>query len=230
MTVWSRWDRSATATIRVSMIRRIFAAGCLVVSSATLVACTDSSTDQDETKAISATTAPATAVRATPSVKVSVPPAPVQSGAEQIRLDPCLSVGDDLVTRAGFDPATRERDTAESVSTLFTKIGCQFWRETLVDGEKYLTGGLSVTSSNLTLDDIRKNPGHSLFDSDPIGGREAVLYRTPQIDSACWASIKSSDGTFTVGLITPPGPVAVPPPCDQIRQIAETFSESLGTD
>jgi hypothetical protein len=141
-----------------------------------------------------------------------------------------MSVGDDLVTRVGFDPATRERSTAEGVSGLLTTIGCQFWRETLVDSEKYPTGGVSVTSSDLTLDDIRKNPGHSIFNSDPIGGREAVLYRTPQVGGGCWASIKSSDGTLTVGLIVPPGPVAVPPPCDQIRQIAEIFSESLGTN
>ncbi|WP_433208982.1 DUF3558 domain-containing protein [Nocardia sp. CA-107356] len=207
-------------------MRRIFAAGCLVVSAATLVACAGSSTDQGGKTVVSAMASPAP----TASVQVSVPPAPVQTGAEQVRFDPCVRVGDDLVTRAGFDPATRERDTAESVSTLFTKIGCQFWREVLVDGEKYPTGGLSVTSSDLTLDDARKNTGNSIFNSDPIGGREAVLYRTPLIDGACWASIKSSDGTFTVGLIVPPGPVTVPPPCDQIRQIAEIFSESLGTN
>ncbi|WP_227997683.1 DUF3558 domain-containing protein [Nocardia australiensis] len=211
-------------------MRRSFAAGCLVASATTLVACAGNSTDQGANTVVSATASPATSAEATASVQVSVPPAPVQTGAEQVRFDPCVDVGDDLVTRAGFDPATRERATAEGVSTLFTTIGCQFWRETLVDGEKYPTGAVSVTSSDLTLDDFRKNPGHSIFNSDPIGGREAVLYRTPQLDGACTASIKSSDGTFTVGLIVPPGPVAVPPPCDQIRQIAETFSESLGTD
>jgi hypothetical protein len=212
------------------MMRRSFAAGCLVVSATTLVACAGSSTDQGASTVVSATASPVTSARPTASVQVSVPPAPAQTGAEQVRFDPCVRVGDDLVTRAGFDPATRERYTGQIVSSLLTTIGCQFWRETLVDGEKYPTGGLSVTSSDLTLDEIRNNPGHSIFNSDPIGGREAVLYRTPQVAGDCSASIKSSDGTFTVGLIVHPGPVAVPPPCDQIRQIAETFGESLGTN
>jgi hypothetical protein len=208
------------------MMRRSFAAGCLVVSATTLVACAGSSTDQGADTTVSA----ATSARATASVQVSVPPAPVQTGTEQVRFDPCVSVGDELVTRTGFDPATRERYTGEIVSRLLTTIGCQFWRETLVDGEKYPTGVAYVTSSDLTLDAIRKDSSHSIFNSDPIGGREAVLYRTPQIDGNCSASIKSSDGTLTVGLIVHPGPVAVPSPCDQIRQIAETFSESLGTN
>lgn len=210
------------------MMRRSFAAGCLMVSATTLVACAGSSTDQGANTVVSATASPATSAEATASVQVSVPPTPVQTGAQQVRFDPCVRVGDDVVARTGFDPATRERYTAESVSSLFTEIGCQFWRETLVDGEKYPTGLATVTSSNLTLDDIRKNPGNTIFNSDPIGGREAVLYRTPQVDGICSASIKSSDGTFTVGLHVQPGPVPVPSACDQIRQIAETFRESLG--
>ncbi|MGQ4600362.1 DUF3558 family protein [Nocardia sp. R6R-6] len=209
-------------------MRRRFAAGCLVVSATMPVACAGSSTNQATNTVVSATASPATSAKMTASVKVNVPPAPVQSGAQQVRFDPCVRVGDDVVTQAGFDPATRERSTAEIVSSLFTEIGCQFWRETLIDGEKYPTGLVTVTSSDLTLDDIRKNPGNSIFNSDPIGGREAVLYRTPQVEGVCSASVKSSDGTFTVGLHVQLGPVAVPPACDQIRQIAETFSESLG--
>ncbi|WP_212748995.1 hypothetical protein, partial [Nocardia cyriacigeorgica] len=40
----------------------------------------------------------------------------------------------------------------------------------------------------------------------------------------------TGDGTFTVGLITHPSTIAVPAACDQIRQVAEIFSESLGSD
>lgn len=212
------------------MMKRTFATGYLVVSATTLVACAGNSTDQDASAMTSATASSTKPAEFTVSVKVSVPPAPVQTSAEQVRFDPCVSLGDELVVRARFDPGTRERYVAESVGTPFTKIGCQFWRESLVDGEKYPTGVVSVTSSDLTLEDIRKNPGHSIFGSEPIGGREAVLYRTPQNDGACSASIESPDGTFTVGLIVHPSPVAVPAACDQIRQIAEIFSESLASD
>ena len=209
---------------RAPMMKRSFAAVCLAVSATALVACTGNSTEDRANTVVSATTAPTTST----SVQVQVPPAPVQTGAIQVRFDPCVGVGDDLVTRAGFDPATRERAADETTSSLLTTIGCQFWREEFVDGEKYPTGGLGVTSSDMTLDEIRRNPGHSIFHSDLIGGREAVLYRTPQVPSSCTASLEAPDGTFTVRLTVPPGPVAVPEPCDQIRQLAEIFSEALG--
>ncbi|MBF6356662.1 DUF3558 domain-containing protein [Nocardia higoensis] len=206
-------------------MRSSFAAGFMLMSASTLVACS-SATDRDSATSVSAI-ASSTAVAATASVKVSVQAAPAQAGTEQVQSDPCTSVGDDLVTRAGFDPDTRERYSAESVSMPFTRIGCQFWRAELVDGEEYPTGLVTVTSSDLTLDDIRKNPGHSIFNSDPIGGREAVLYRTPQNDGTCSASVESTLGTFTVGLIVHPGPVAVPPACEEIQRIAAIFTESL---
>lgn len=204
------------------MMRTVSATGCLVVSAVALVAC--GSSDQRAETAV-----PATAGKSV-SVAVSVPPPPVQTSTKPVRFDPCVSVGDDMVTRAGFDPRTRERATSEGVG-IFTEIGCQFWRETLVDGEKYPTGAVSVTSSDLTLDDIRKNTGHEVFDSAPISGREAVLYRTPANAGACSASVESSDGTFRVGIMAlPAGPVEASPPCDEIRRVAEILSESLGTD
>ncbi|MEU4432188.1 DUF3558 domain-containing protein [Nocardia rhamnosiphila] len=194
-----------------------------------LVACAGSG-DQGEKTMVPATASPTVSAAASVSVKVSVPPAPVQTGTKPVRFDPCVSVGDDLVTRAGFDPGTRERATTEGVG-IFTEIGCQFWRETLVDGEKYPTGAVAVTSSDLTLDDIRKNTGHEVFDSDPIGGRAAVLYRTPANAGACSAAVESPDGTFRVGIIVlPAGPVEAPPPCDEIRGAAEVLSESLVTE
>ncbi|MFB7878044.1 DUF3558 domain-containing protein [Nocardia sp. NPDC056064] len=205
-------------------MRKSLAIGCLV-GAATLVGCAEDSVDHDAAASTSAT-APAGSA---PAIKVSVPPAPTQTGSTQVRLDPCVSVGDELVSRAGFDPATRERYSAESVSMPFTRIGCQFWRETVVDGEQFPTGIVAVTSSDLTLDDIRKNPGHSVFDANPVAGREAVLYRTPENSGACSASVRSADGTFTVSLIAYPGPVPTPSACDQIRVVAETFGESLGT-
>ncbi|MET8797217.1 DUF3558 domain-containing protein [Nocardia sp. NPDC004568] len=173
----------------------------------TLTACSGGSADQEATVGVSGVTAsPTASTGATVSVQVSVPPAPVQPGAKPVRFDPCVSVGDDLVIRAGFDPGTRKRATTEGVG-VFTEIGCQFWRETLVDGEKYPTGAVSVTSSDPTLDDIRKNSGHEVFGSDPIGGREALLYRTPANTGSCSAAVASTDGIFRVGIMAlPAGP------------------------
>ncbi|MBF6086912.1 DUF3558 domain-containing protein [Nocardia cyriacigeorgica] len=209
-------------------MRTIFAAGCLVVGALFLPACSGSTADQDATTEVPVTSSPTAATGTSVSVQVSVPPAPVQTGAKQVRLDPCVSVGDDLVARAGFTPETRERATSEGVG-IFTEIGCQFWRETLVDGEKLPTSAVSVTSSDLTLDDIRKNPAHEVFSSEPIGGRAALLYRTPANPGACSAAVESTDGVFRVGIMTLPA-VQAPPPCDEISRITEILSESLGTN
>lgn len=210
----------------VSMMRSISAAGCLVASVLALAACSGGSAGQEATAGAPGSTAAGAGV----SVRVSVPPAPAQTGAKPVRFDPCVSVGDDLVTRAGFDPATRERATTEGVG-VFTEIGCQFWREAVVDGEKLPTGAVSVTSSDLTLDDIRKNSGHEVFGSDPIGGREAVLYRTPANTGACSAAVASADGIFRVGIMTLPAvPAQAPAPCDEIGRVAEILAESLGAE
>ncbi|MGW0181253.1 DUF3558 domain-containing protein [Nocardia sp. NPDC003345] len=208
------------------MIKTISAAGCLAASVLVLAACSGGSAEQEATAGAPGSTTSEAGV----SVRVSVPPAPAQTGAEPVRFDPCVSVGDDLVTEAGFDPGSRERATTESVG-VFTEIGCQFWRETLVDGEKLPTGAVSVTSSDLTLDDIRRNSGHEIFGSDPIGGREAVLYRTPASTGGCSAAVASADGIFRVGIMTLPAvPAQAPAPCDEIRRVTEILAESLGTE
>lgn len=214
----------------VSMIRTISATGCLVMGALLLAACSGGSADQEATAEVPGASSPTVPAGTSVSVQVSVPPEPAQTGAKQVRFDPCVGVGDDLVARAGFAPETRERATTEGVG-IFTEIGCQFWRETLLDGEKLPTSAVSVTSSDLTLDDIRKNSGHEVFNSDPIGGRAAVLYRTPANTGACSAAVESTDGIFRVGIMTlPAGPAQAPPPCDEIRRTTEILSESLDTN
>lgn len=217
----TRRRRATISMFGVSMMRTISATGFLVVGALLLTGCSGDPAEQE-----AATEAPGTSV----SVQVSVPPAPVQTSAEPVRFDPCVSVGDDLVAQAGFAPETRERASTEGVG-IFTEIGCQFWRETLVDGEKLPTAAVSVTSSDLTLDDIRKNSGHEVFGSDPIGGRAAVLYRTPANPGSCSAAVESADGIFRVGIMTvPAGPAQTPSPCDEIRRVTEILSKSLGTN
>ncbi|MFI5779011.1 DUF3558 domain-containing protein [Nocardia sp. NPDC051570] len=166
---------------------------------------------------------------AKPSLRVSVPPAPAQTGTKQVRFDPCVEIGDDVVSRVGFDPTTRERDAGEIVSDLLTSIGCSFTRTAVVNGEKALTGSVTIKSINQTLDEIRANDRRSVFDSAPINGREAVLYKTPNLPGMCSAAVSSPDGILDVGLVVFPGPAQVPTPCDQIRELAVAFTAPLGT-
>ncbi|GAA5058979.1 hypothetical protein GCM10023318_38950 [Nocardia callitridis] len=159
-------------------------------------------------------------------MQVSLPPAPVQTRAKQVQFDPCVGVGDDLVTRVGFDPGSRERSVAEGDTGTFTTIGCQFWREASENGQ-YSASGLSVTSSDLNLDHYRATPDFVVLHSDPIGGHDAVTYRTPRVPNSCAASTESPDGTFTIDLSVFPAPADLTSACDEVRRITETLSTAL---
>ncbi|WP_189595242.1 DUF3558 family protein, partial [Nocardia cerradoensis] len=78
------------------------------------------------------------------------------------------------------------------------------------NGEKVISGSVSVESSNRTLDDIRTSRERTVFSSDPIRGRDAVLYRTPSLPGMCSAAVASPDGVLDVSLTVFPGPIAVP--------------------
>ncbi|WP_246829595.1 DUF3558 domain-containing protein [Nocardia transvalensis] len=192
---------------------------------AALAGCSSDSSDDAPAPGTSST--PSAAPKA--SMAVSVPPPQDQGAAKRpVRFDPCVEVGDDLVTQAGFNPSTRERSVGDMVTDLLITVGCDFNRTTTNNGEKVISGSTSVSSSNTTLDEIRTNDMREVFNSDPIRGREAVLYRTPSLPGMCSAAVASPDGTFNVSLTVFPGPVAVPAPCDQIRVLAEIFTTALG--
>ncbi|PPJ34075.1 DUF3558 domain-containing protein [Nocardia nova] len=202
---------------------RIFTIGVGFIAAAIVSGC--STTRSGDTEDSASTTSTATSKA---SIAVSIPPPPDQKqSSKPVRFDPCLEIGDDLVTRAGFDPSTRERSVGDVVTDLLTLIGCDFNRTATKDGEKVISGSISIESSNRTLDDIRTNPERTAFNSDPIRGRAAVLYRTPSLPGMCSAAVASPDGVLDVSLTVFPGPIAVPQPCDQIRELADVFTSAL---
>jgi hypothetical protein len=168
-----------------------------------------------------------TTVTATRPMAVSVPPAPAQTGAgKPVRFDPCVELSDELVVKAGFDPASRERDAGELVTDSLTVIGCSFSRISIEDGN--ITGFAAVTSRNLQLAQIRTSQSITILNADPINARPALLYTERELPGSCRAAIESTDGTFDVTLTAVPGPVPVPAPCDEIREVATTFAAALG--
>ncbi|UFS95470.1 DUF3558 domain-containing protein [Nocardia huaxiensis] len=201
------------------MSKKAVAVGCLLAGATMVVACGND--DSSSSPSTSATVAK-------PSLLVSVSPAPSQADAKKtVSFDPCFAVSDELVTKAGFDPATRERSAGEVVTPSLTTIGCTFKGQSS-GGENDSITYVSVESSNFGLDHIRNNPDRTVFNSDPIDGREAVLYRTAQMPGTCSAAIKSTDGVLDVSLMAYTGAAPAAAPCDQIRQVAETFASALG--
>lgn len=121
--------------------------------------------------------APASARLTSPSISVTVKPAPSQDpeGGKPVLFDPCRSMGDDVIAKAGYDPATRER--SDQVHTGYAFISCRFSRQEVRDAEKLLSGILDISSTNITMDQFREREEGNLSDISVNGGG-AVMFRT----------------------------------------------------
>ncbi|WP_369024012.1 DUF3558 domain-containing protein [Nocardia cyriacigeorgica] len=171
----------------------------------------------------SSTSAPSTA----PKIAVSVSPAPTQrndSGRPLIKFDPCVSVGDDLVAKAGFDPESRER--SDMTFDTYSFIGCTFTKRDTVGSRKVTVRTLRVSSSNITLDEFRtRYPGTST--EVVINGLQALQYTNPDgTRDACNIAVESADGVLDIGKIVS-SPFTEEQPCEEIREIAETLASAL---
>ncbi|WP_228000950.1 DUF3558 domain-containing protein [Nocardia australiensis] len=188
---------------------------------------TDSGDSAPSTSAAAPTAAASTSGTGSSSIKVSVPPAPDQVVPATIGFDPCFRVTDSLIEQVGFDPESRERNATEVAMLTLTKIGCTFHRSATINGELAYTGFLTLTSSTEKLAEIG---GNQVFDTTPIAGRPAVLYRSSMAILTCDAAVESADGTLLVSLTTPPAAIQPPEPCDQIREVAPVIASALDTN
>ncbi|MEV0359598.1 DUF3558 domain-containing protein [Nocardia sp. NPDC050697] len=162
-----------------------------------------------------------------PSIAVSVPAGPDQTGvAEQVRLDPCLAIGDATVTAAGFDPSTRSR-SGDLVSGDLVVIGCSFLRFQGTGAAAVPTGTVWISVQNRDVDDIRDSAEYSIFATEQLAGREAVLYTVPRLDGECSAAFAAPDGRVEISFLANSASVPVPPSCDGIRPIAAAFVAGL---
>lgn len=163
-------------------------------------------------------------------IRVSVPPAADNAVPGKVAFDPCFRVEDVLIEQAGFDAGSRERNAAEFTDfPSKTEVGCTFFRYGNISGETTLTGALHVMTSTTTLADVTGNERHEVIDTAPINGRPAVVFRLAEeiMMPSCEAAVEAPDGTLQITVDKPPSPVAVPEPCDQIREIAETIATAL---
>ncbi|WP_405166539.1 DUF3558 family protein [Nocardia sp. NBC_01499] len=155
------------------------------------VGCTSSDHKSEPTSTVTSTTAK-------PVLAVPIGPAPDQprNSRKPVQLDPCVEVGDDTVTKAGFEPKTRER--ADQVHDDYAFIGCSFDRKQDVRGQTRTVGSLTISSTNLTLDDFRKREGAAATEIK-VNGSDAITYKRPESE-ACFVVLTDPDGTLDISV------------------------------
>ncbi|MBF6086216.1 DUF3558 domain-containing protein [Nocardia cyriacigeorgica] len=182
---------------------------------------TGCSANRSESSSPSTTPAPTS-----PSISVTVKPAPTQynQGRNHVAFDPCSGLGDDTIIRAGFDPATRERN--DFTFDTYSFIGCTFKNRDVVGSQKVTVRTLRVSSSNITLDEFRARYQDTSSEI-VINGAQALQYTNPDgTRDACNIAVESEDGVLDIGKIVS-SPFTEEQPCEGIRDIAATIASAI---
>jgi hypothetical protein len=127
------------------------------------------------------------------------------------------------VSRAGFDPKTRER--ADQIHDTYAFIGCTFRHKEQRYGPLVVTGSLTVSSTNITLDEFKAREGNAAT-SIKVNGRDAITYSNNNAET-CYITMTSRNGTIDVGKSVSEASTNERP-CDRMEEIARVVADSLG--
>ncbi|WP_187685650.1 DUF3558 domain-containing protein [Nocardia wallacei] len=162
-----------------------------------------------------------------PSISVSVESAPEQdpAGRPPVGFDPCFRIGDAPVSRAGFDPSTRER--SDQLHTGYAFIGCTFERKEQVRGTMHRVGSLTISSTDITLDQFRERERRegTVATEINVNGREAILYKRPE-GEACFVVMKGPDAAIDLQ-IDSSAALTQWSACDHAQEIAAIIEPEL---
>ena len=153
------------------------------------------------------------------SIAISVPPigAEIDDVSTLRGHDPCTALGDAVVERVGFNPHSRKRSEAVPSGSKF--VGCSFEDGQLPSQAAGATKFLNVTSSDLTLEEIRDKMSTTDI---TISGREAVQYSSS--DKVCEIAVERSFGALHVSQSIARSNVD---PCAHLREITGEVSAAL---
>ncbi|WP_416063216.1 DUF3558 domain-containing protein [Rhodococcus indonesiensis] len=123
-----------------------------------------------------------------------------ESDRPLVAFDPCLDIPDEVLTAAGYDPATK--DNADFAATHFTMLGCAY------DGIVHIPGvlaryDLSVLSANFDFEEERQKAignGDDLVLTE-LAGRRALLKINSSLPYRCGMSVETSYGVLIFGRI-----------------------------
>ncbi|WP_280337043.1 DUF3558 domain-containing protein [Nocardia wallacei] len=178
----------------------------------------DSDTDADFPSPIESTK---------PSISASVNAAPEQdpAGRKPVGYDPCFEIGDGPIEKAGFDPNTRER--SDQIHTGYAFLGCNFERKEEINGVRRRVGSLTISSTDITLDQFREREQRegSAVTEIKVNGREAILYRRPTAE-ACVVVMSGPDAAIDL-FIDSVGAFTQWRACDHAQEIADVIETAL---
>ncbi|WP_280362902.1 DUF3558 domain-containing protein [Nocardia wallacei] len=162
-----------------------------------------------------------------PSIGAPVKAAPEQdpAGRKPVGYDPCLEIGDTSVSKAGFDPSTRER--SDQLHTGYAFIGCTFERKEQVRGNIHRVGSLTISSTDITLDQFREREQRegAAATEISVNGREAIFYKRPA-GEACFVVMKGPDAAIDLQ-VDSAAALTEWSACDHAQEIAAIIESEL---
>ncbi|MET7771423.1 DUF3558 domain-containing protein [Nocardia sp. NPDC005366] len=178
-----------------------------------MVALSVAGCEKDQTPDVQATSIQPSSVQ----ISVSVPPAPpqVNNGRNSVLFDPCFKIGDDTVSKIGYDPATRKRN--DFIFDNYSFIGCAFDRKGNVRGQMLPVGSLAVSSTNITLGEFRSREGDKAR-TISVSGREAITYKDASSET-CTIVVAAADGVVNIQKSSYAA-FTTERPCDRLEEIA----------
>ncbi|MDO3645679.1 DUF3558 domain-containing protein [Nocardia mangyaensis] len=169
-------------------MKRFCVAALAVGVGIVLGGCTATTDSPDTTASVTTSSAP--------SIAVQVSGAPTQPSQEKpaVEYDPCAALDDTAVSQAGFDPQTRAR--ADLVFDDYAFIGCEFDRKEQVRGQTLAVGSMTVSSTNVGLDEFRQRES-ATAQTIQVSGRDAITYSRPA-DEGCFVVMTGPDATINI--------------------------------
>ncbi|MFD3702827.1 DUF3558 family protein [Nocardia sp. NPDC058658] len=191
-------------------------AGALVCG-LVLAACSPSTTQPQPTNT-SGDTGPPVAIAA----PVAPPPTQPSSGRRTVAFDPCSRIDDAVPAALGFDPTTRKR--VDFVFDDYAFIGCEFSRKEAIRGQQLEVGSLTISSTNITLDEMRGR-NYEGARQTTVNGKEA-LFSTKRAAESCNIAFPGPDATIDVR-VGSSGAFTTWVGCDHIDEAASTVEAAL---
>ncbi|MFI5783739.1 DUF3558 domain-containing protein [Nocardia sp. NPDC051570] len=186
-----------------------------------LAGCSTGSTPSPATTPTSA--AATSAARPTLTAAALQPPsqdatAATRGGRPKVTFDPCTWIPDDVIARAGYDPASRKR--GRDMLAEYTFLTCNF---------KSPNRTLQVDSGNVTWSEDRQKYTAATLLS--INGRDALWTNDRTYPDMCEIHLRTTAGFVRVAaILTDKVSVTEVNPCDGLQDTATAIEPTIGPD
>ena len=195
---------------------------------AVLAGCGSSDDSQDAAQpsaSPSAASSPSLSAPAGPTLTASDLQPPSQdnkytrsSGRPAVVFDPCTWIPDNVISKAGYDPSTRERGKDQIAEQSF--LTCNF------DSE---TRGLQVDSGNVPWEqDLQKYTGAKQFE---VNGRQALWTNDDTYPDMCEIHLRTKVGFVRIAaILSDKVSINDVSPCDGLQDTATAIEPTIGPD